>query len=391
MQADALNQLQEDVRKVLSKQPAIIPPDQMRSDEAVSFPQMERSIEKLVTDSKVVEDIRKDWQEVQKIFQGDPALENFRMKYETIFNALEESYTNEMKQVKKCKEYAAELVTVVSTTQANQKFTNDYAETIGILKTEIRNNAGQVTKLKAKEEEFKNKIANTKVEISEINKELEKRIEKIQLDSQQRIQDLSGERDEALVERDKILSRLAEVRNKYEYAMKEFKTQEEEEGKNKTEINNLNEQIQHIKLNIAKEESRKKNMEGEMEITKKKIDETVEERDKKAGQTKENIKKIEEMKDAVLAKAKEKEKLHENLHTKISQKNALEKEKEKQTAYLNIITRTITEQREEYEKRTKEVLELEKQLAMGFSLPDGIVRLGGPASQFQIIIDSNPL
>jgi hypothetical protein len=28
---------------------------------------------------------------------------------------------------------------------------------------------------------------------------------------------------------------------------------------------------------------------------------------------------------------------------------------------------------------------------MGFSLPDGIVRLGGPASQFQIIIDSNPL
>ena len=48
---------------------------------------------------------------------------------------MEESYTNEMKQVKKCKEYAAELITVVSTTQANQKFTNDYAETIGILKT----------------------------------------------------------------------------------------------------------------------------------------------------------------------------------------------------------------------------------------------------------------
>jgi len=36
----------------------------MRSDETSTFPQMEKAIEKLVTDSKVVEDIRKDWQEV---------------------------------------------------------------------------------------------------------------------------------------------------------------------------------------------------------------------------------------------------------------------------------------------------------------------------------------
>jgi len=48
---------------------------------------------------------------------------------------LEESFQNETKQSKKCKEYAAELITVVGTTQTNQRFANDYAETIGILKT----------------------------------------------------------------------------------------------------------------------------------------------------------------------------------------------------------------------------------------------------------------
>ena len=30
----------------------------------LSFPQMEKEIEKTVTDSKVIEEVRKDWQEV---------------------------------------------------------------------------------------------------------------------------------------------------------------------------------------------------------------------------------------------------------------------------------------------------------------------------------------
>jgi len=137
-QGDLIIQLQEDVRRALAKQPQVIAPEQMRAEEMLSFPQMEKEIEKTVTDSKVIEEVRKDWQEVQKVFSGDPALENFRQKFETIFNALQESYQNEQKQMKKCKEYAAELVTVVGATNTNQKFANDYAETIGILKTEIK-------------------------------------------------------------------------------------------------------------------------------------------------------------------------------------------------------------------------------------------------------------
>ena len=44
--------------------------------------------------------------------------------------------------------------------------------------------------------------------------------------------------------------------------MRELKSQEEENYKNITDVNNLKEQIAHLQLEIAKEESRKKNMEG---------------------------------------------------------------------------------------------------------------------------------
>jgi len=356
---NVIDQLQEDLNKVLSKQPTLIPPEQMRSDEVLSFPAMERSIEKLMTDSKVIEDARKDWQEVQKIFSSDPALEVFKQKYETIFNALEESYQNETKQTKKCKEYAAELITVVGTTQTNQRFANDYAETIGILKTEIKNNSGQVVRAKRKEEELRAKIVVVKEEIDEIKKQLEKGISEIQADSERIIDEHTKTRDELTITSNDINSRLKEVRGKTEYALRELRGQEEVNLKNITEVTNLKEQIAHLQLEINREEARKKNMEAEMEVAKKRIDEAVEERDKKTEQIKENVKKIESLKNSVLSKAKEKEKLHENVHAKMVQGEALKKEKEKQRTNLGILERHLAEQREEYSTRTTEIASLE--------------------------------
>ena len=112
----------------------------MRLGETFTFPQMEKPLKNSsLTPESSKTSAKTDMkchncsicspnpflQQVQKIFQGDPALENFEQKDETIFDALEESYTNKMKQVKECKEYATELITVVKTTGVNQKLTND--------------------------------------------------------------------------------------------------------------------------------------------------------------------------------------------------------------------------------------------------------------------------
>jgi chromosome segregation ATPase len=357
-----IDQLQEDLSKVLTKQPTVISAEQMRSDEVLSFPVMERAIEKIMTDSRVIEDARKDWQEVQKIFSMDPALEVFKQKYETIFNALEESYQNETKQSKKCKEYAAELITVVGTTQTNQRFANDYAETIGILKTEIKNNSGQVVRAKRKEEELRAKMIVVKEEIDEIKRQLEKGIAEIQAESERVIDEHTKTRNELTITSDEIHTRLREVRNKTEYALRELRGQEEVNLKNITEVTNLKEQIAHLQLEINREEARKRNMEAEMEVAKKRIDEAVEERDRKNDQLKENVKRIEGLKSSVLSKAKEKEKLHENVHSKIVQVEALKKEKEKQRTNLGILERHLTEQREEYTNRTTEIAQLEQTL-----------------------------
>jgi len=61
---------------------------------------------------------------------------------------------------------------------------------------------------------------------------------------------------------DEINSRLREVRNKTEYALRELRGQEEVNLKNINEVTNLKEQIAHLQLEINREEARKKNMEG---------------------------------------------------------------------------------------------------------------------------------
>jgi len=363
MNENLMDKLQEEVNRFMSKQPQVIPPDQLRTEDLPSFTQTERQIEKMSTDSRVIDEVRKDWQEVQKYFSGDPALEIFKQKYETIFNALEESFANEQKQMRKCKEYAAELIAVVGTTTTNQKFANDYAETIGIIKTEIKNTTGQITKFKRREEELRQKIQSVKENIAEINIELEKRVSEIKSGSEKTIVELIKQRDEQIIVRDKLLARLSEVRNKSDYAMKELKSQEGENYKNITEVTNLKEQIAHLELEMAKEEARKKNMESEMEVTKKRIDEAVSEKEKKTELVSENINKIESLKNAVLSKAKEKEKLHENVHSKNAQKNALEKEKDKQYLNFSILTRNIEDQKNEYKERVAEIASLEQILA----------------------------
>jgi len=156
------------------------------------------------------------------------------------------------------------------------------------------------------------------------------------------------------------LTALAEIRTKSDYANKEKNSQEEENFKIISDINSLKEQINMIQLEIAKEESHKRNIEGEMDITKKLNDELGEELKKKREMVQQNIQQIEQLKAGVLAKSKEKERMHELVHTKKQVSKATEKEKEKQANLLENLEIFINDQKTEYVRRKQEAADLEK-------------------------------
>ena len=167
----------------------------MRTEEIFSFPQMEKQIERMATDARIYEELVKEWDEVNT-YTGDFLTVIRLIKYflETLLwkissrkylihhKALVESYKKEERQIKKCKEAAADLITVVGTAQTNQKLANDYAEQIIIVKTvrfttfpltnyarKSKLHPGQIVKFKKREEETKDKIIKAKKEIDEVS------------------------------------------------------------------------------------------------------------------------------------------------------------------------------------------------------------------------------
>lgn len=71
------------------------------NEEGISLTALNKEIDSYSTDAAVVQQIEKDFQDVIRDFSGDPDLELFKIKYETLYNSLKEGYENEVRWTKK--------------------------------------------------------------------------------------------------------------------------------------------------------------------------------------------------------------------------------------------------------------------------------------------------
>lgn len=103
------------------------------SEEGLSLAALNKEIDNYSTDAAGVQQIEKDFQDVVRDFSGDPDLELFKIKYETLYNSLKEGYENEVRWTKKyiefnyfrCKEHNSEIVMYTSKVQMTLKMIND--------------------------------------------------------------------------------------------------------------------------------------------------------------------------------------------------------------------------------------------------------------------------
>lgn len=72
-----------------------------QGDEGISLQALNKEIDMFSTDPTIIQEIDRDFLDVVREFSGDPDLELFKIKYETIYNSLKESVENETRWNKK--------------------------------------------------------------------------------------------------------------------------------------------------------------------------------------------------------------------------------------------------------------------------------------------------
>ena len=77
------------------------PRQDSQPEEGISLQALNKEIDMFSTDPALIQEIDRDFLDVVREFSGDPDLEMFKIKYETIYNSLKESVENEVRWNKK--------------------------------------------------------------------------------------------------------------------------------------------------------------------------------------------------------------------------------------------------------------------------------------------------
>ena len=67
----------------------------------MSLAALNKEIDQYSTDANTIQQIDRDFQDMVRDFSGEPDQELFKIKFETMYNSLKESYENEIRWIKK--------------------------------------------------------------------------------------------------------------------------------------------------------------------------------------------------------------------------------------------------------------------------------------------------
>ena len=142
----------------------------------MSLAALNKEIDQFSTDANAILQIDKDFLDVGRDFSNDPDLELFKIKFETMYNSLKESYENEIRWIKKyikvikgrCKEHNSEVVIYGSKVQMSLKMANDDEQQAEVFKRELEDKWRKIDELKDRDNDLKDKIATAKIDLSNV-------------------------------------------------------------------------------------------------------------------------------------------------------------------------------------------------------------------------------
>ncbi|CAD8044098.1 unnamed protein product [Paramecium primaurelia] len=331
-------------------------------EEGLSLAALNKEIDQYSTDPQFIQQIEKHFQDVVRDFSGDPDLELFKIKYETLYNSLKESYENEVRWTKKCKEHNGEIVIYTSKVQMSLKMINDDNQQSETFQKELEEKWRKIEDLKIKEKELKERIVQAKIEVENLKKQCDRVVEDIEEQSQIQLNDKKRLIDE-------IKKNFQSAKSKFEYLEQQNKNlkhdldNEEKQYQDQIQkISDLEDKIAKIDADSKEQEKRKKKKEVKMADIKQKIDQAKKEIEEKQSRIHDIKKQIVSTNNTILIKIKEKESQHTKQKEAEDKFAAALKDRENQEEQLKSYKEQIKIQQEQLEKLQIEIQKEKKEV-----------------------------
>eukprot|EP00920_Eleutheroschizon_duboscqi_P033871 GHVT01081314.1.p2 GENE.GHVT01081314.1~~GHVT01081314.1.p2 ORF type:complete len:389 (-),score=76.31 GHVT01081314.1:1954-3120(-) len=295
------------------------------------------------------EELEREFQEVLQELVGEKSLEHFRLEYEKLHKALKLSHESERRLIKKCRELNFEIVSNAAKVQTALKLSQEDQASIMALKKEIERAWKMVEASQEKEQRARETVDNLKVEIANLSRLVEQGAG-LSINQENTVNDLLGQKEELLSERDKLARAVEALTSQNTKAFAEMREAEQERSRSESEVSSLKVELQSTRLEVEREQRQKSRLDVELKELRSNLEEKLQILSKKQAQISQDRKEMSQLQ----------EQLHE-----------LRKTSERLTRQTQEDRKYIEEKQEELKTQSAKVSKMsnEKQLRMVDILP----------------------
>ncbi|CAF1588620.1 unnamed protein product, partial [Adineta ricciae] len=230
------------------------------------------SILRTAFDDAALQSMEEEFQGIlNELVGGDRSLEKLRTEYEKLHKALLKSHDSEKRLMQKCRELNSELMTNSAKVQAAMKLSEEDKNTISSLQKEIDKAWKMVDAAHEKEQRAKETIQSLRIEINNLSNLVEQGAG-MSVGQEQDVNDLMNARTELTQERDKLLNDLTEIRREFDISLIKQGDLKKEIQVSNDQILDLQEKINQLKNENAKEAKKREQTELELKASKQNLD-----------------------------------------------------------------------------------------------------------------------
>jgi len=229
-----------------------------------------KHLENLELETKALEALEKDFEQVIQQLAGDSSLDRFRGEYEKLFRVLKKTHDNEKRLVKKCRELNSEIVANAAKVQTALRLSEEDAATISALRKEIEKAWKGVDVSHEKEAKAKETISQLKLEIANLQRIVDTGSGSVMDDAA--VNELLKQKDELGKDRDRYVEQVVGLRRELLEVQQKLAAAEAERMQMEADLNLARHQVLEKKGEAEREARRKDRLERDVRELKNAIE-----------------------------------------------------------------------------------------------------------------------
>ncbi|KAG9390827.1 Chromosome partition protein Smc [Carpediemonas membranifera] len=225
----------------------------------------------LSIETRAIEQLEKDFNNVIAELVGDDSLEHFRKEYEKMHRALKKSHENEKRLISRIKTLGGEIASNASKVKSALKISQDDWNAISSLKKEIEQAYSMLDASREKEARSRETVQHLKAEIANLTKLVEQGAG-INLGQENTVAELMKQKDELIQQRDSKVKQIMELRQELSNYLERVRELEDEKVPLEAQIKTLKDLVTRQEQELKSEQWRKEVLDKDMADLRKRLE-----------------------------------------------------------------------------------------------------------------------